>query len=197
MFLKEEVIFSEEIKKSRFITLLFRVRSAQETRDLLASVKKQYPQATHCCSAWIIGSLSHCSDDGEPAGTAGRPMLDVLKGSGADQILAICVRYFGGTLLGKGGLVRAYSSGVASALALAKWSEAVEMGLYEASAPYSSAGKVEAWLRSLNLRDLECFYGEHGASFSWMSVQDLSDELSSRFSGQVSCSRIDTCLVEE
>lgn len=115
------VTFEEEIKRSRFITLLSHCNNNADFTDFYEQVKKQYPNANHYCSAFIfdtplcdtaIGS----SDDGEPAGSAGRPMLAVLQGANIGEIAAIVVRYFGGTKLGVGGLVRAYSSGVRKAL---------------------------------------------------------------------------------
>lgn len=196
MYLKEEVTVRQEIKKSKFICVLTRIRTPEELKSLIARLKKDYPQATHYCSAMISGSLTHSSDDGEPSGTAGRPMLDVLAGSKADQIGAVVIRYFGGTLLGKGGLVRAYSSSVALALEQAAWIEPRELGFYQLEADYSLSGKVEAWLRSLDLEDLQVSYGS-SALFTFFAVQDPNPQLQQRFSGQVQAKLLKTCIRED
>jgi len=102
-------------KKSRFIATTCPVDSEEEALTFIESIKKKYWNATHNCSAYVIGKrheLQRCSDDGEPNGTAGRPMLDVLLGEDVHNIAVVVTRYFGGTLLGTGGLVRAYSGAV-------------------------------------------------------------------------------------
>lgn len=111
------------INKSIFITHLYRVNNVDEVNDILASTRKKYYDATHNCYAYIIGDngdIKKASDDGEPSKTAGFPMLDVLEKNNVTNILAITTRYFGGILLGAGGLVRAYSSSVSECLKLAK-----------------------------------------------------------------------------
>lgn len=100
-------------KKSRFIAHVFPVYTEEEVLQKLEQVKKQYWDARHNCHAYILGDgggISRCSDDGEPSGTAGRPILDVLMGQGLRNVLVIVTRYFGGVLLGTGGLIRAYSA---------------------------------------------------------------------------------------
>jgi len=107
------------INKSEFITHLYRVNNLAEVDEILSSVRKKYYDATHNCYAYIIGDkgeIQKASDDGEPQKTAGAPMLDVLKKKNITNILAITTRYFGGILLGAGGLVRAYSDSVSEAL---------------------------------------------------------------------------------
>lgn len=100
-----------EEKKSRFIATLRHVESEEEALAFIAEMKKKYWDARHNCSAYIIGTdkpLERCSDDGEPSRTAGMPMLEVLKGEGLSDVVMVVTRYFGGVLLGTGGLVRAY-----------------------------------------------------------------------------------------
>ena len=104
------------IQKSKFITKMIKVHSNNEIEPILNKLKIQYPNATHYCYAYIIDNIKRFSDDGEPSGTAGRPMLEVLTGSGIRNIAAVVTRYFGGVLLGTGGLVRAYSGAVKMAL---------------------------------------------------------------------------------
>lgn len=106
-------------KKSRFIATTRPVKSEEEAAAFVEEMKKKYWDARHNCYAYVIGrrgQLSRCSDDGEPAQTAGRPMLDVLLGEGVRDICVVVTRYFGGTLLGTGGLVRAYSGAVQEGL---------------------------------------------------------------------------------
>ena len=106
-------------KKSRFISTIRKCETEEEAVAFIEEMKKKYWDARHNCSAFIIGSrgeLTRCSDDGEPSGTAGRPMLEVLTGSGIRNIAVVVTRYFGGTLLGTGGLVRAYTQSAKDAL---------------------------------------------------------------------------------
>ena len=106
-------------KKSRFIATVRKVESEQEAVLFIEEMKKKYWDARHNCSAFVIGrraELTRCSDDGEPSGTAGRPMLEVLLGEGIRNVAVVVTRYFGGTLLGTGGLVRAYTQAVKEGL---------------------------------------------------------------------------------
>ncbi|EKO3608247.1 YigZ family protein [Vibrio metschnikovii] len=117
----EACLFEEEIKKSRFLTYLTHTSGVEEAKAFIASIKQQHPDARHHCSAFIAGrpensTLWGCSDDGEPSGTAGKPMLAQLSGSGIGEITAVVTRYYGGILLGTGGLVKAYGGGVQQAL---------------------------------------------------------------------------------
>ena len=120
LHLKKPVETEIEIKKSRFIGMLFPVENEQQAQETLALVRKQHPSATHHCTAMIVGNIQRSNDDGEPSGTAGLPMLECLRHEDLDNVLAIVVRYFGGTLLGTGGLVRAYQQSVTSAIKLAE-----------------------------------------------------------------------------
>ncbi len=107
---------SLEIKRSKFITKLYYVTTVQEATALLQHIRKLYKDATHCCYAYIIDQEKKSSDDGEPGGTAGVPMLDLLDKRQMNYILCVVIRYFGGIKLGAGGLVRAYSNCVRIAL---------------------------------------------------------------------------------
>ena len=117
------------VKNSRFINELFICESQSAARDLIKSQKEKYQDASHVCHAFVIGNNAEVlgmSDAGEPSGTAGRPMLDVLKGSGITNIVLTVTRYFGGTLLGTGGLVKAYGDCAYSAIEKALEENAVE-----------------------------------------------------------------------
>lgn len=150
-----------EIKRSRFITLLSRAESEEEARAFFAEVRGRFPDARHHCTAFAAGPdrrVQRSNDDGEPSGTAGRPMLEALtlaevSPDGAEGALpvsdtaAVVVRYFGGVLLGAGGLTRAYSSSVSEALAEARWTARRRMALYSVEAPHAEAGRIEAEVR--------------------------------------------------
>jgi uncharacterized YigZ family protein len=109
----EEIRREQVVVNSRFIATLAPVPSTEEARAFIARIRKEFSDATHNVPAYIIGGgnnlTDYCSDDGEPSGTAGRPALAVLRGSGLGDVAVVITRYFGGTLLGKGGLVRAYT----------------------------------------------------------------------------------------
>ena len=139
---KSEVIFEEEIKKSRFITYLQKTTGIAEAKAFLEEIKREHRAARHHCWTAVMGnpvdSLQFAfSDDGEPSGTAGKPMLSVLQGSNIGEISAIVVRYYGGILLGTGGLVRAYSNGVQQALKLLETEIRVERSLFGLDCHYS------------------------------------------------------------
>lgn len=104
------------INKSRFICLLYRINNETDVDEILSKVKKEYKDATHYCYAYIISTIKRFNDDGEPSGTAGMPILNVLENNDLDYILCIVVRYFGGIKLGAGGLVRAYTKAVTTTL---------------------------------------------------------------------------------
>ena len=115
----EDGLVEEEIKKSRFICFMKRVTSEEEARDFINKIKKEHYKANHNCSAFILGKsmeIKRSSDDGEPSGTAGVPMLTVLENHELTNVVAVVTRYFGGIKLGAGGLIRAYAGAVANAV---------------------------------------------------------------------------------
>ena len=114
--IKENSKYELIVKNSRFITLLYKVSSWSDALDILDKVREKYPDATHYCYGFIADEVERCSDDGEPSGTAGMPILKVLKANNLNYILGIVIRYFGGIKLGVAGLIRAYSKGVANAI---------------------------------------------------------------------------------
>lgn len=123
--LAKTALFEQEIKRSRFLCTLWPIQSLAEGQQIIRQQKQQHPQAAHVCSAMLLparatGQPQAFSDDGEPSGTAGKPMLAVLQGSGLVGLCATVVRYYGGIQLGTGGLVRAYSDAVRQALTLAE-----------------------------------------------------------------------------
>ncbi|MGN0354624.1 MAG: YigZ family protein [Muricoprocola sp.] len=133
-------------KKSRFIATVKPVHSEQEAIDFINELKKKYWDATHNCSAFVIGSrqeIQRCSDDGEPQGTAGRPMLDVLLGEDVHDVAVVVTRYFGGTLLGTGGLVRAYSKSVQEGLRNSRVIEKILGSRLVIGTDYNGIGKIQ------------------------------------------------------
>ena len=115
------------IKKSEFITELYRVFSVDEFNTILKDAKKRHPKATHICTAYRIQQFEKSNDDGEPSGTAGLPMLEVLRKQSIIDVCALVIRYYGGIQLGAGGLTRAYSGSVAQALETVKLNPIMDM----------------------------------------------------------------------
>lgn len=134
------------ITKSRFLGYVFPVSTKEEADGLIASVRSAHPQARHTVYAYVLreNNYSRYSDDGEPQGTAGMPVLDVIKRQGVTDCLIAVVRYFGGVLLGTGGLVRAYSSAAAEALTDAGTATMKNCRRYTVSCDYSLYGKIIA-----------------------------------------------------
>lgn len=104
------------IKNSKFITLLYNINNLDEINIILENIKKEYKKATHYCYAYILGDVKYSNDDGEPSGTAGAPILNVVEKNNLTNVLCIVVRYFGGIKLGAGGLIRAYGKAAREAL---------------------------------------------------------------------------------
>lgn len=139
------------IKNSRFITLLFEIYDDTNIDEIFEAVKKEYPKATHYCYAYITKHLKKSSDDGEPGGTAGMPMLNVLEKESMINVLAITVRYFGGIKLGAGGLVRAYSKSVREAILTADVVYVEEGFLVEIDISYDEQKKLDYILRDFEI----------------------------------------------
>ena len=142
-----------EIKRSHFLGLAARTTSEAQAREFIASRRALYPDARHHCSAFIIANpgatpTERSNDDGEPSGTAGKPMLEVLRGSQIFDVTVVVSRYFGGTLLGTGGLVRAYSQATAQALEQLSLCRRSQQYLWQLRAPVAEAGRIEAELRA-------------------------------------------------
>ena len=148
-------------KKSRFIATVRPVESEEEAAAFIEEMKKKYSDARHNCYAFVIGSnaqLTRSSDDGEPSGTAGRPMLEVLLGSGIRNVAAVVTRYFGGTLLGTGGLVRAYSGVLKQALEQCETARQHYGVRIKIKADYNAVGKIQYLLASRNIQAQDSVY---------------------------------------
>ncbi len=152
------------IEKSRFICVLQRVQSEQEAKDFIVAMKKQHREANHNCSAYIIGEKSQfqkASDDGEPSGTAGVPMLEVLKKKGITDVVAVVTRYFGGIKLGAGGLIRAYGKSVSTALENAGLLAIKETLVTTIQVDYAAVSKIESQIGKTAFTILKSEYIEN------------------------------------
>ncbi len=164
-------------KKSRFIATLRPVESEEEAYAFIEEMRKKYWDATHNCSAFVVGErgeLARCSDDGEPSQTAGRPMLDVLLGEEIRNVCAVVTRYFGGTLLGTGGLVRAYSGAVKEGLAhctVVTKRLAKELAV---TTDYSGVGKIQYLAAQSGITTLDSQYGAD-VTFSFLVPTGQAD----------------------
>ncbi len=134
-----------EIKKSRFLGLVIPVNHRAEAMEKLSSLRQQYPDANHHCWALLAGPDSGANDDGEPSGTAGRPMLAVLQHRSLCNVLAVVVRWFGGVKLGSGGLVRAYGQAVSLALENADLQPVIKKTELHLTVPYAMENRVRHW----------------------------------------------------
>ncbi|MEV4559671.1 YigZ family protein [Kitasatospora sp. NPDC049285] len=154
-----------EIKKSRFICHLARVADEDEAQAFIAAIRKQYWDARHNCTAFVVGGeqpRERSSDDGEPGGTAGVPMLEVLRRRGVTDTVAVVTRYFGGIKLGAGGLVRAYGAAVSEALDEVGLLERRPVTLLAVTVDHTRAGRLENELRAAGYAVADLAYGADG-----------------------------------
>ena len=152
-----------EVKKSKFIATLKSVTNEEEAQAFINETKKKYWDAKHNCSAFVIGKnaeLTRCSDDGEPAQTAGRPMLNVLLHSEVRNVVCVVTRYFGGTLLGTGGLIKAYSDAVAEAIENSTIGEEIEGVRIGFSLDYAAYGKVQYEFSQIGVDVVDAVFAE-------------------------------------
>ena len=150
-------------KKSRFITAAAPAETEEEALEFIEAVRKKYWDASHNCFAYVIGGqaqLQRCSDDGEPGGTAGRPILDVLLGENLHNVCVVVTRYFGGTLLGTGGLVRAYSQAVKEGLFNCRLMELHLGRKLMLKTEYTAVGKIQYLAGQMGMTILETQYSD-------------------------------------
>lgn len=151
-------------KKSRFIGIVYPVENEEEASGFIESCKKKYWDARHCCYAYVCGEnmeLQRFSDDGEPQGTAGKPILDVLLNSQVHNCLIIVIRYFGGTLLGTGGLVRAYSQAARGALDKSELIDKIKGIILNVETDYHGIGKIQYLLGNRQIQVWKSDYREN------------------------------------
>jgi uncharacterized YigZ family protein len=164
-------------KKSRFIATIQPVSSEEEALAFVAQMKKKYYDARHNCWAFIVGTdnvVAKCSDDGEPSGTAGRPMLEVLTGSGIHNIVVVVTRYFGGVLLGTGGLVRAYQGALKEALPLCKTATQRYGVRLKIKTDYNMIGKIQYILANNNINIEDSVYGADVELIALVPIEDYN-----------------------
>lgn len=196
--IKEPIIHEIDIKKSRFITYLIPIQTEEEFNEQLAAIRKEHYKATHHCQAFILNedsSIQRMSDDGEPSGTAGVPMLEVLKRNNLTYIMAVTVRYFGGTKLGAGGLIRAYSTSVSEALNHTKLIANATQMVIELTLEYSQVDNFNYYLEqtSTPITVLDTQYTDKVSQTLALYLNDIDpvhQELIDQFSGQIEWTEI-------
>lgn len=152
-----------EIQKSRFITHVLHVETEEEAREFVQRIKKQYFDARHNCSAWVLGengSLQKSNDDGEPGGTAGNPILESIKKKGLTNVAVVVTRYFGGIKLGAGGLIRAYGHSAVSGLEAARVVAMTPLRKVRLNVGYDLLATLEYWIRQQSISTEEVNYAE-------------------------------------
>lgn len=185
-------------KKSRFIASVCSVSTVEEAQDFIERTKKKYWDARHNCSAFVIGKdaqYTRCNDDGEPAQTAGLPMLEVLLHSEVRNVVVVVTRYFGGTLLGTGGLIRAYGQTVKEALANSIIGEEVEGTLLTIEADYSDVGKIQYMIAQKEITITDSVY-EQNVVFQLQMQQEIVSRVIDELT-EVTCGRVRIIKKEE
>ena len=193
-----------EIKRSRFITLIGRATNEEEARALIDAARERFPDARHHCSAYIYhvdaaNPVERSSDDGEPSGTAGKPMLDVLKGSGLLDICAVVVRYFGGIKLGAGGLVHAYGGAVSETMEQVERVTRALRELYTVEVSHADAGRLEADLCNRGVDIVDTTYSQavtYTVSVAPGGEEELTATLAALTQGEVAPQEAGTAWVE-
>ncbi len=173
-YIKEYATGEYEEKKSRFIGEIFPIKSEEEAQEHIAAIRKKYYDARHHCYAYVLGDSYETvkqSDDGEPSQTAGMPILNVLKGQEIHDALIVVTRYFGGTLLGTGGLVRSYTNASKAAIENAVVLEAVEGFRATAEIPYTLVGKIKYFTETEGITESEAQYGNN-VNMTWLVPED-------------------------
>ena len=181
----------EEIKKSRFICHAKRVYSEEEARDFIAAIKKEHYKATHNCSAFIVGEKSEIkrtSDDGEPSGTAGVPMLGVMENHQVTNVCFVVTRYFGGIKLGAGGLIRAYAGSVALAIKEIGLIEIKEQAGLRLKMSYSQYQNFDNFLKAEDLIEFDTEFTDLVTTTIYIDKQEkepLEQKLVEFFNGKI------------
>lgn len=189
--IKEDGQVQEEIKKSRFICHAKRVYSEEEARDFITAIKKEHYKATHNCSAFIVGERSEIkrtSDDGEPSGTAGVPMLGVLENHNLTNVCVVVTRYFGGIKLGAGGLIRAYAGSVALAVKEIGIIEIKEQAGIAIQMSYAQYQEYSNFLKEHNLMELETTFTDQIDTMIYVNKEEkenIKSALVEFFNGKV------------
>lgn len=167
--------YEELIKKSRFLALAAPVESAADALAFFA--EHQVPEATHNCWSYRIGQEYRFNDDGEPGGTAGRPILQAIEGQQCDRVAVLVIRWFGGIKLGSGGLVRAYGGVAAQCLRLADKQEIVEEALLQCACPFSDVALLQSRFAANGVRVVEESFDSEGANWLLAVAQERATDV--------------------
>lgn len=191
-----------EIKKSKFICHLFRIDNEEQAREYINQIKKEHYKANHNCSAYLLGEnfeIQRSSDDGEPSGTAGVPILEVLKKNELQNTLAIVTRYFGGIKLGAGGLIRAYSTSVSEALDKIGIVEGKLQQILAITISYPQLGKLQNYLENEQITIQEINYLENITVKVAIDIKEIEIFIASiidLFNSQVTITHLEKAYVE-
>jgi len=200
LILSSDVFFQEEIKKSRFLTFISPAKGKDAAMAFLAEIKVLHKDARHHCWAYIGGSPKDsvnmgCSDDGEPKGTAGKPMLAVLQGTQVGEMVAVVVRYSGGIKLGTGGLVRAYSNGLQQLCSTMPTTEKRFYQQFQLQCDYAQMATLEHLLSLISGRIIHVDYQQSVVALIEVDSEEIplfKEKLQSLMQGQVIAKKIDT-----
>lgn len=191
-----------EIKKSRFICTLKRVETEEEARELISTLKKEHYKANHNCSAFILeenAAIKRSSDDGEPAGTAGVPILNVLEKKELTKVVAVVTRYFGGIKLGAGGLIRAYGSAVAHALEAAGIVQVKEQQGIALTLTYAQYQHFLNWRTEKQLEEYDTTFLTDVTTTIYVDKEEVApilEDLHQYFHGQIEVQKSQVRVVE-
>lgn len=189
-------------KKSRFIGQVFPAATQEEASDIISDVRKKYWDARHNVSAFIVGDdmpIERSSDDGEPAGTAGRPVLEVLRGANVRGAVMVVTRYFGGILLGTGGLVRAYTQSAKAALEAAELVAVMPSVVLGLTLDYASYGRLKSYLAESGLEERKADFGQDvrlELVTPEISKDDLIKSVIDMSDGKASCRELEQGMFE-
>jgi uncharacterized YigZ family protein len=184
--IKKAIQSEVNVKKSQFICSLVPTRTKKESKEVIQKLNEQYSDATHNCTAYIVSDGEGFDDDGEPGGTAGKPMINVLRKNELHNVTAVVTRYFGGIKLGAGGLVRAYSKSVMEAIGEAEILEIEEYDVYKLVFEYSDIKIADSEVRNNNLEVIDKEYSDK-VSYDVVS-KDSRDilQIFEKYSGKIS-----------
>ncbi|BAH82167.1 YigZ family protein [Streptococcus dysgalactiae] len=200
--IKDNGLFEEEIKKSRFICQIKRITTEEEGKAFITAIKKEHYKANHSCSAMIIGDKSQIkrsSDDGEPSGTAGIPMLSVLEKQGLTNLVVVVTRYFGGIKLGTGGLIRAYSGVTAAAIKELGIVDVKKQAGLEVTLTYPQYQTYAQFLEQVALMETETLFSDTITTaiyFDPEREEEILAILTDYYHGKVQFTTIDPKIIE-
>lgn len=200
--IKDNGLFEEEIKKSRFICQIKRITTEEEGKAFITAIKKEHYKANHSCSAMIIGDKSQIkrySDDGEPSGTAGIPMLSVLEKQGLTNLVVVVTRYFGGIKLGTGGLIRAYSGVTAAAIRELGIVDVKKQAGLEVTLTYPQYQTYAQFLEQVALMETETLFSDTITTaiyFDPEREEEILAILTDYYHGKVQFTTIDPKIIE-